>query len=39
MLRPVAGKLVGEVQGIADTEDLRRGIVPKTPGRERDRGH
>ena len=31
-------KLVGEVQGIADTE-YHRGVVSKTPGRERDRGH
>src|SRR6202023_3560346 len=32
----VAGELVGEVLGIADGEDLRRGVMPQTPGRQRD---
>ena len=35
----VAGELVGEVLGIADGEDLGRGVMPQTPGRKRDRGH
>ena len=34
----IARELIGEVLGIADTEDLGRGIVPETPGREGDRG-
>src|SRR6516165_221680 len=28
----IAGELVGEILGIADAEDLRRGIVPEQPG-------
>jgi hypothetical protein len=35
----IAGELVGEILGIADAQDLRRGIMPETPGRKRDRGH
>src|SRR3984893_7624573 len=35
----VAGELVGEVLGIADAEDLGRGVMPQTPGRKGDRGH
>src|SRR5437764_7289658 len=35
----VAGELVGEVLGIADGEDLGRGVMPQTPGRKGDRGH
>ena len=35
----IAGELVGEILGIADAEDLSRGIVPETPGRKGDRGH
>ena len=35
----IAGELIGELLGIADAEDLRRGIMPQTPGREGDRGH
>ena len=35
----IAGELVGEILGIADAEQLGRGIVPETPGRKRDRGH
>ena len=34
----IAGELVGEVLGIADGEDLRRGVMPQTPGRKGDRG-
>jgi hypothetical protein len=34
----IAGKLVGEVLGIADAQDLGRGIVPETPRRKGDRG-
>jgi hypothetical protein len=34
----VARQFVGEVLRIADAEDLRRGVVPETPGREGDRG-
>jgi hypothetical protein len=34
----VARQFIGEVLGIADAEDLRRGIMPETPGREGDRG-
>ena len=32
----IAGELVGEILGIADAQDPGRGIVPQTPGRERD---
>ena len=35
----IAGELIGELLGIADAEDLRRGVVPETPGRKSDRGH
>jgi hypothetical protein len=35
----ISGELVGEILGIADAQDLRRGVVPETPGRKRDRGH
>ena len=35
----IAGKLVGEILGIADTEDLHRRVEPETPGRKGDRGH
>ena len=35
----IAGELVGEILGIADAQDLRRRVVPETPGREGDRGH
>ena len=38
MLAAIAGELVGEILGIADAEDLRRRIVPETPGRKGDRG-
>ena len=34
----IAGKFVGEILGIADTQDLGRRIMPKTPGGKRDRG-
>jgi hypothetical protein len=34
----IAGELVGKVLGIADTEELGRGIVAQAPGRKRDRG-
>src|SRR5436305_10761785 len=34
----IARQFVGEILRIADAEDLRRGIVPETPGREGDRG-
>ena len=32
----IAGELVGEILGIADAEDLCRGIVPEQPGRKGD---
>src|SRR5207248_3146462 len=35
----IARKLVSEILGVADTEDLGRGVVPETPGRKGDRGH
>ena len=35
----IAGELVGEILGIADAEDLGRGVVPERPGGEGDRGH
>jgi hypothetical protein len=35
----VAGELVGEILGIADTEDLGRRVVPETPRGKGDRGH
>ena|SRR6516165_5079807 len=31
--------MAGNVLGIADAEDLRRRVVPETPGRKGDRGH
>jgi hypothetical protein len=34
----IARQFVGEVLRIADAEDLRRRVVPETPGRKRDRG-
>ena len=34
----IAGELVGEVLGIADAEELGRGIMPEIPRRKRDRG-
>jgi hypothetical protein len=34
----IARQFVGKVLRIADAEDLRRGIMPETPGREGDRG-
>jgi hypothetical protein len=34
----IARQFVGEILRIADAEDLRRGIMPETPGREGDRG-
>src|SRR5947208_14465745 len=34
----VARELVGEVLGIADADDLGRGVVAETPRRKRDRG-
>ena len=34
----IAGELVGEILGIADAQDLGRGVVPQTPGGKRDRG-
>jgi hypothetical protein len=34
----IAGELVGEILGIADGEELGRGVVPETPGRKGDRG-
>ena len=33
----IARQFVGEVLRIADAEDLRRGIMPETPGRKGDR--
>src|SRR5205823_11466825 len=38
MARQIASELVGEILGIADGEDLGRGVVPETPGRKGDRG-
>ena len=35
----IASELIGERLGIADAEDLRRRVVPETPGRKSDRGH
>ena len=35
----IAGELVGEVLRIADAQDLRRRVMPETPGRKGDRGH
>ena len=35
----IAGELVGEFLGIADAEDLGRGVEAETPGRKGDRGH
>ncbi len=37
-LPAIARQFVGEVLRVADAEDLRRGIMPETPGREGDRG-
>lgn len=34
----IAGELVSEVLGIADTQNLRRGVVTEAPGRKGDRG-
>jgi hypothetical protein len=34
----IASELAGEVLGIGDAQNLRRGIMPETPGRKRDRG-
>src|SRR6516162_4225121 len=35
----IARELVSEILGVADAEDLRRGVMPKTPSRKGDRGH
>jgi hypothetical protein len=35
----IAGELVGEILGIADTEYRGGGIMPETPRRKSDRGH
>src|SRR5262249_44680483 len=34
----VARELLREILGIADADDLGRGVVPETPGRKGDRG-
>jgi hypothetical protein len=34
----IAGELIGEILGIADAENLGRGIAPEAPRREGDRG-